>query len=160
MSTVQVGIGGLAVTAAAGDVLLTHALGSCVAVLVYCPASGRWGMAHVALPAATPGAAVRSEPGYYADRAVPNLLAALRHSVAGPAAGCEVVLVGGATVAGGLDRFAIGRRTAEACGEALLRAGMAARRSDLGGTSSRTVRVTAGRAGVQVSNPAWGVRTI
>jgi chemotaxis receptor (MCP) glutamine deamidase CheD len=105
------------------------------------------------------GALMRSEPGYYADRGVPALLE-LMHIEGIDLDGALASLVGGASVSGGLDRFAIGHRTAEACRGALRRLGWAPAREDVGGSTSRTVRVAFGDPWVQITNPALGTRRL
>ena len=60
-----------------GDVIITHALGSCIAVCIYDPMAGVGGMLHFLLPEAriNPGAA-KQQPAVFADTGIPLLFQA------------------------------------------------------------------------------------
>ena len=155
----HVGIGGIGVSSRVGDVIATHALGSCVALTAFDPASHVWALAHVALPKSGPRPA-RAEPGYYGNLAVDEVIAQMaRLGSAADGRSLRVALIGGASVISDLDSFDIGRRNALALKKALWRRGLVPVAEDLGGEISRTVKITVTQqAGViEVSNPKLGV---
>jgi chemotaxis protein CheD len=132
-------MGELAVSAAADDTLVSLALGSCVGVALVDRRRGLAGLAHVMLPA-SPGHKP-SEPGRFADTAVPELLdrlvglGAVRNRL-------EVSLVGGAQMfATGDSSLAIGRRNEEGVRAALREARLPVVAHCTGGTAGRTIRV-------------------
>jgi len=155
MSKIVLGIGDLGVSADVGDILITHALGSCVAVVARCRHTGAWGMIHIALPSSASGSP-STLPAYYADQGVPALLRWMMQVGAHTREGLEVTLVGGASVIDGLDSFGIGKRNVLAARKVLWQHGLAATAEDVGGEISRTVQVTVGRPEVRVTNPVRG----
>ena len=155
MSRIVLGIGDLAASGDPGDTLVTHALGSCVAVVARCRHTGAWGMIHVALPAST-GGSHSTLPAYYADLGVPALLRSMVIVGAHAREGLEITLVGGASVIDGLDSFGIGKRNVLAARKLLWQQGLAVTAEDVGGEISRTVQVMVGRPEVRVTNPVRG----
>lgn len=135
---------------AAGDVLATIGLGSCVAIMLHAPRARLGALAHCLLPEA--GMLRAPQPAAKcADTAVPLLVAALRE------AGATEPLV--AKVAGGSAMFAnllktggvnMGARNIEAARVALRLAGIPLVAEDVGGDAGRSVYFT----------PADGVVTI
>ena len=77
MSVVTLGIGEYGVVNKPGDIIKTHALGSCIAIIMLDPITRSIGMVHIALPESNVHK-TRAEklPGYFADTAVPALLRA------------------------------------------------------------------------------------
>src|SRR5438309_10213160 len=74
---VVIGIGEFAVSNRPGDVIVTHALGSCIAVCICDPRAGVAGMLHFLLPESSinPERA-REQPGVFADTGIPLLFEA------------------------------------------------------------------------------------
>ncbi len=74
MNLLTVGIGGLEVSGDKGAVLITHGLGSCIAIIVFDPRRKVGGMLHFQLPTSTlsPVRAAES-PGTFADTGIPLL---------------------------------------------------------------------------------------
>jgi chemotaxis protein CheD len=148
---VTVGIGGLAVTGERGAVIVTHGLGSCIALVAWDPARHVGGMLHFQLPtsALSPERALGA-PGTFADTGIPLLLARLH------ARGCRqedlvVKAAGGGSFNDLQGTFDIGRRNHAAMRRALRRARVALAAEDVGGSRSRTVRLflDSGRVTVQ-----------
>ena len=163
MSDILLGIGEISASACAGDVLVTMALGSCVAVVVRDPFSGAVGMAHVALPGA-PDGSVRNPaglPGYYADTAIPALFHTMERVGAPPRGrGLQVKLTGGATILDRMGNFNIGKRNVLAIKRVLWQYGLGSLAEDVGGEVSRTVRVEVSTGEVRITSPgllAWAV---
>src|SRR5215471_5830902 len=93
---VVIGIGEFAVSNRPGDVIVTHALGSCIAVCLYDPVSTVAGMLHFLLPEAriNPERA-KQQPAVFADTGIPLLFqAAFERGLKKQRA--RVYLVGGA----------------------------------------------------------------
>ena len=154
MADILVGIGDIGASRKPGDIIVTMALGSCVAIVAHDPKSGATGMVHIALPG-NPNDANRTQPvGYYADTAVPALIAEMERQ-GGPLHGRGLIikLVGGATILDLVGSFNIGKRNVLAIKRGLWRYGLGPIAEDIGGNISRTVRVAAGTANVRISTP-------
>ncbi len=148
-----IGIGELVVSAGRDDVLITHALGSCIAVCIWDPTSSVAGLLHFLLPDSriNPGRAAE-QPAAFADTGIPLLFqTAYRAGLQKERA--VVRLVGGAEVAGGAS-FDIGKRNLLAAKSLLWRNGVLIRGEAVGGKLVRTVnlavadgrlRITCGR---------------
>lgn len=149
------GIGDLCASADPADSLVTHALGSCVAVVVRCTCTGAWAMIHIALPSSASGSP-SDLPAYYADVGIPALLRALESVGGRIRQGLEVSLVGGASVLDGMDSFGIGKRNVLAARKILWHHGLAPTAEDVGGDLSRSVQVVVGRREVRITNPVRG----
>jgi len=148
---ITVGIGEFAVSNRAGDVLVTHALGSCVAVCLIDPVAKVAGLIHILLPEAkiNPTRAA-DQPAAFADTGIPLLFNAAARRGAEKKR-CVVHLIGGAEVApgteGGGGAFNIGRRNILAAKNTLWKHGVLIKAESVGGTLVRTVSlaVTGGR---------------
>jgi chemotaxis protein CheD len=130
-------------SAQAGDELMAIGLGSCIALALVDRSAVVAALAHIVLPEARGG---ESDPGKYADLAVPAVIAeviragAAKHRL-------EAVLVGGARMfAIGTGSMDIGARNEEAVRAALAQAGVTLCASETGGTKGRTVRVVVGES--------------
>ncbi len=137
-----VGIGELAVSNHPGDVIVTHALGSCVAVCVFDRASSVAGMLHFLLPESRINRErARAQPAVFADSGIPLLFqTAYQHGLDKRRA--VVTLVGGAEVsqAAGVA-FRTGLRNALAAKSILWRNGVFVSAEEVGGTRARTVHL-------------------
>ena len=75
MRAVPIGIGELKVSNAAGDVLRSYGLGSCIGLVVLAPRQRTVGMLHVALPESKINLQLaKDQPGMFADTGIPFLL--------------------------------------------------------------------------------------
>jgi chemotaxis protein CheD len=142
-------MGALAVSAQAGDELVTIGLGSCVGVAVVDRAAGVAALAHVMLPEAIGSG--DAPAGKYADRAVPALVAAAQERGARRVR-LEAVIAGGAQmfsteIGSALD---VGSRNAAAVKRALEQARIPLRAEQTGGGRGRTMRVHVAPARVTV----------
>ncbi len=151
-----VGVGGLAASNQADDIIKTFALGSCVAVIMLHPGARAVGMVHIALPdSAVARGNIGDRPGYFADTGIPALLkqmAALNWGV-NDNRGMIVKLVGGAKVMDPNNVFTIGKRNILAVKKVLWSLGMGPRAEDVGGAISRTVTVPVATGQVHISSP-------
>jgi chemotaxis protein CheD len=150
---VVVGIGEFAVSNCPGDVIVTHALGSCIAVCIFDPVAGVAGMLHFLLPEAriNPERA-RQQPAVFADTGIPLLFqTAFRYGLDKQRA--IVKLAGGAemTMAAGAA-FGTGRRNVLAAKNLLWRNGVFVAGAEVGGTSARTLHLTVADGRLDVFN--------
>jgi chemotaxis protein CheD len=137
-----VGMGELAATADASDVLTALGLGSCVGIALVDPRGHAAGLAHVMFPQARQVHV--AQPGRYADTAVRALLAALAR-LGSPRSRICAVLAGGARMFDfqGASSTDIGATNLVATHEALAIAGIPIYASATGGSSGRSIRILA-----------------
>ena len=155
MTDIALGLGELNATNEKGAVLRTHALGSCIAVIILDTKTRTAGMVHIVLPSSqtNPDKAMNL-PGYFADTGIPALLremAALGCSENGR--GKIVKLAGGAQIMDPHNVFNVGKRNLLAVKKVLWRYRLGAVAEDVGGTISRTVRIDLGRGKIFLSSP-------
>lgn len=150
---VVIGVGDMAVSNNAIVTLSTYALGSCVGVIVYDPASKAGGILHLMLPDSTisPDKAAK-QPAMFADTGLPLLFKALL-GVRADRARMKIFIAGGASVLNGADPFKIGERNSSAVETYLRGNGYAVIGRDLGGNVNRTVHLEIGSGKVQLKMP-------
>lgn len=152
---VVVGIGEFAVSSSPDSMIVTHALGSCVAVCIWDPSAGVAGLLHILLPDSriNPERAAQ-QPGAFADTGIP-LLFRTAYAQGAVKSRCKVQLIGGAevTITGGQ---AIGKRNVLAARAMLWQNGVKVEREITGGTQARSVWLSAETGEVQVTTA--GVR--
>lgn len=136
---ILVRIGDLAV-AAAGEILATVGLGSCVALALFDPVARIGGLAHVMLP--DPVSARSPLPvGRFGSLAVAALLDRMRERGADPRR-VHARIVGGAAMFEGVltgPAQGLGQRNVEAVRQALHTAGVPIRGEEVGGSYGRSV---------------------
>ncbi|WP_322795277.1 chemotaxis protein CheD [Tepidiforma sp.] len=139
---VSVGIGQLAVSKDANEVLVAYGLGSCIGISCYDPEAKVAALAHILLPASNGKQADPREPARFADTGVDLLLQKLAEAGANRRR-LIVKLAGGAAVLGAAnaEKFKIGERNAEAICERLKQHGIRVSAADIGGTRGRTMEV-------------------
>lgn len=160
MRTVVVGIGDCKVTDEPVE-MVTYALGSCIAVVIWDPVARVGGLLHFMLPesAVDRDTQGRANPYRYADTGTPLLFRAAYEK------GAEkrrlvVRLAGGANVVDAGAVFNIGRRNYAAVRKILWKAGVLVHGEDVGGAVSRTVRLEVATGRCTVSTPAGGTREL
>jgi chemotaxis protein CheD len=138
--TVYVGFGEYRISDDPDEVLATLGLGSCVAVMFWCPSKKIAGMVHVMLPCSD-----GSSPailGKYADTGIPVLLDGMLR-LGARKSDLIVKLTGGAEILKRnypLPRLAIGEKNSAACEEVLKKMRLTVAAKDLGGVRSRHVK--------------------
>lgn len=148
-----VGIGEFAVSSTPGDLIVTHALGSCIAVCLWDPQASVAGMIHFLLPESKINAARAAEqPAAFADTGIPLLFQAA-YRLGAVKARLKVKLIGGAEVAGdaGGGTFNIGRRNALAAKNVLWRNAVLIEKEEIGGRTVRTVHMSVADGRISVS---------
>lgn len=149
------GIGEYAITRSPQDALITYALGSCLAILIYCPQKHMAGMAHIALPERLSGGLKHQhKPAYFADEAVPLLLAPFEVQRGYRADKLQVHLIGGAVSRFEKDPFQVGQRNLEKVKALLRYHGLRYTAVDVGGHLSRTVEFDLGTTALVVKTQA------
>jgi chemotaxis protein CheD len=136
-----VGIGEFVVSGVATDTLITHALGSCIAVCIWDGTAMVGGLLHFLLPDAALNAdRAREQPAMFANTGLPLLFQAA-YSLGLDKKRCRVRLVGGAEVAGmnGPGALNVGKRNLLAARNILWRNGLFVEGEATGGTIPRTV---------------------
>jgi chemotaxis protein CheD len=151
---IVIGIGEHAVSADQGNVIVTHALGSCIAVCVYDQVARVGGLLHFLLPDSRINPArAQQQPSTFADLGIPQLFQDLYRAGAVKSR-CVVKLIGGADVtslqnAGTLD---VGRRNQVAAKNILWRNGVLIKAEQLGGTAPRNVALSIMDGVVRISS--------
>jgi len=137
-----VGIADMAVSTDPGDRLVTHALGSCLGVVVHDPVAGVGGLLHVMLPLSEidPEKAMRN-PCLFVDTGVPELFRACYR--AGALKERLIVKVAGGAYTGTderADQFQVGKRNLLTFKKLLWKNGVILRGEEVGGQRvSRTL---------------------
>jgi chemotaxis protein CheD len=146
---VVIGIGEHAIAGAESQIV-THALGSCVAVCLWDPETKVGAMLHFLLPESrvNPERA-KKQPGTFADTGIPLLIQQATERGLNKKR-CRAHLFGGAAVGvqGGLD---VGKRNSLAARRLLWQHGIFISSETLGGTEPRTVNFSVADGHFQVS---------
>jgi chemotaxis protein CheD len=139
-----VGIAEMKVSKGAEDLIITHALGSCLGITAYDPMTRVGGMLHAMLPQGSLNADKAVENPYmFVDTGFPRLLEACLRS--GAAKNRLIITVaGGAAMksnGGGDDFFQIGKRNIVMLRKTLWAEGIMLKASDVGGGFARTLTI-------------------
>jgi len=148
-----IGIGEFAVSDDTNAVVVTHALGSCIAVCVYDPVAHVAGMLHFLLPDSRVNPVrAKQQPATFADLGVPMLFQACYR--AGAVKGrCVVKLVGGADISGqGGGTLDVGRRNQLAAKNLLWRNGVLIKAERVGGSDPRNVQLAAADGTLRITS--------
>ena len=140
-----VGVADMKFSTAPGDVIVTHALGSCLGISVHDPVSHVGGLLHVMMPMSNINPEKAQENPYmFVDTGVPAFFKLL--AVKGMNKKRSVVKVaGGANVHNtGKDSFAIGKRNYVMLKKIFWRNGVLIDAEDVGGCSARTMYLEIG----------------
>lgn len=136
-----VGIGEVAISGNSEDRIITHALGSCVAVTVYCKTNKVAGMIHIALPSRPSATTHVAKVGYYADEGLEYLIETIQNQYKINIYNASVHIIGGANPSISKDIFMIGVRNLQAVKSYLGIRNISYIELDVGGTVSRTVEL-------------------
>ena len=149
---VHVGIGDCAISDENEAVLITHALGSCIAVVLFDPITHVTGLLHYMLPDSSQSdeTARAQRPYYYADSGIP-LFFKSAYARGANKQRLIVSLIGGAQVLTQSESFHVGKRNYLAARKLFWRAGVLVNAEDVGGVSPRTVRVHVNSGQIVVS---------
>ena len=141
MNLLTVTIGGIEVSDDRGRVLVTHGLGSCVAVMLWDQVVRVGGMLHFQLPSASlaPERALQS-PGTFADTGIPLLFERM-YMLGAKKKDIIVKVAGGGSFHGDTDTFDIGRRNYTMMRKIFWKNQVLIAAEDIGGNRSRTARL-------------------
>jgi chemotaxis protein CheD len=141
LTSLVVGISDCKVSRDPDTVLVTYALGSCIAVTVYDPITKVGGMLHYMLPeSAMDPSKAQQNPCMFADTGIPRLMQAVQ-AAGGDSRRMVVRLTGGAQVLDHQGTFQIGKRNYLAAKRILWKAGILISAEAVGGEVSRTTRL-------------------
>jgi chemotaxis protein CheD len=153
MATVHVGIGDCKVSTNGADELVTHGLGSCIAVMVHDPVAKVSGLLHFMLPESSldlDKAAKR--PHMFADTGIPKLFQSA-YQLGAVKQRMIVMAAGGAQMLDPNGTFNIGKRNHLEMRKIFWKAGVVVKREEVGGNTSRTVRMDVATGRVQLFMP-------
>jgi len=141
VNIVTVGIGELQVSADRAAVMVTHGLGSCIAVIAYDRRRRIGGMLHFQLPSSelAPDRAAES-PGTFADTGIPLLFEAM-YALGSRKEDILVKAAGGGNFHDDNGTFDIGRRNHTMMRKIFWKAQVLVSAEDVGGSKSRTARL-------------------
>jgi chemotaxis protein CheD len=150
MALLTVGIGDLKVSNDPADVLVTHALGSCIAVVIYDPVARIAGLLHFMLPQSSLDSEKAGRlPCLFADTGIPLLLDGV-FTLGAAKSRLVVVVTGGAQMLDSCAIFNVGQRNLAAVRDIFDNAGIRIHREEIGGTRSRTVCIDVAGGNVQL----------
>lgn len=153
MVDVVVGISDLKVSNRPEDVLVTYALGSCIAVAVFDPVAKVGGLLHYMLPDSTldPEKA-RQNPAMFADTGIPMLFKSC-YTLGAEKRRMIVRAAGGASILDDTNFFRIGQKNIMAMRKIFWKNNVMIESEDTGGNFNRTVRLvlTNGKTYVKTS---------
>jgi len=153
---IVVSISDMKVTTRGRDVLVTHALGSCLGLAAFDPVAGVAGLIHCLLPLARNSAKVEANPYMYVNTGVPHMMRAMFHRGAVrenlilKAAGCGRMM-------GISNQFDTGANNLSALRKLLAVNELCLAAEDVGGTIPRTMRLFAdtGRLVISSCGRSW-----
>jgi chemotaxis protein CheD len=149
---VYVGFGECKVSSSPNDVLVALGLGSCVAVVAWCPQNKIGGMVHVVLPSS--GGRTVPFPEKFADTGIPLLIKRIIHA-GGVKETLKVKIIGGAEIfksPASSTKACIGRSNVNACLDVLNQLHLKPEKEEVGGKRGRTVRLYVGSGKVVVKS--------
>ena len=137
---IVVGVADCKLTSDPSDVLITYALGSCIAVSIYDPVARVGGLLHFMLPEApTASARAGKSPFMFADTGIP-LMFREAYEMGAQKRRMRVRVAGGAQIMDENGVFNIGQRNCLAMRKIFWKAGVLVQAEELGGTRPRTMR--------------------
>jgi chemotaxis protein CheD len=151
---IVVGIGEFSVSRDPSATIVTHALGSCIAVCIWDATAVVGGMLHFLLPdAAVNPVRARTQPAAFANTGLPLFFQAA-YVLGLDKKRCRVRLVGGAEISGlgGVNSLNVGKRNLLAARSILWRNGLLIESEATGGTIPRTVALNLRNGKIDVTS--------
>jgi chemotaxis protein CheD len=140
MKEIVVGIADIKVSRHSDDVMVTYALGSCVAVAVYDPMARVAGLLHFMLPSSSLNVSkARENPSMFADTGIPFLFKSC-YELGADKRRMVVKIAGGANIIGEASFFRVGQKNLTVLRKILWRNGILVSGQDTGGNANRTLR--------------------
>jgi chemotaxis protein CheD len=148
-----VGVADMVVSNDSSAELVTYSLGSCLGITIYDPVKKIGGLLHIMLPDSNIDAArAVNRPFMFVDTGVPRLFQAV-YNMGAERSRLAVKVAGGAQLLDEQGVFNIGERNCNALRGLLARNGYAVRAWDVGGLSSRTLRLDLTTGEVTLKTP-------
>jgi chemotaxis protein CheD len=139
-----IGVSDMKLSGSPGDILVTHALGSCIGISIHDPIARVGGILHYMLPLSkTDEEKASRNPCMFGDTGIPYLfheayrLGARKENI-------RVVIAGGARVIASSDMFDIGKRNIVIARKMFWKSNVLIDTEDVGGTSPRTLYLEVG----------------
>jgi len=152
VTAITVEISDLKVSADPEDVLVTYALGSCIAVMVHDPVRKAAGMIHYMLPLSeTSLEKAKVRPAMFADTGIPLLFQSL-YALGAQKHDLVVKVAGGGALYDDKGLFSIGKRNYTMMRKMFWKTGVIVSAEDVGGAKSRTARLHVGSGRCTVSS--------
>jgi chemotaxis protein CheD len=140
MKEIVVGIADIKVSRHSDDVMVTYALGSCVAVAAYDPVAKVAGLLHFMLPSSSLNVSkARENPSMFADTGIPFLFKSC-YELGADKRRMVVKIAGGANIIGEASFFRVGQKNLTVLRKILWRNGILVSGQDTGGNMNRTLR--------------------
>jgi chemotaxis protein CheD len=149
-----VGVADMRITTEKDDIIVTHALGSCLGITVYDPVACVGGMLHVMLPQSTIDQNKAAQnPCMFVDTGVPKLFIDC-YKLGASKPRLVVKAAGGACVSGAPDHdfFHIGQRNFTMLRKLLWKNGVLLESHEVGGNESRTLSLDMGSGEVIIKS--------
>lgn len=147
---VVVGVADMKVSNQPEEVLVTHALGSCIGVSIYDPVARVGGILHFMLPDSNLDPVKGQEhPHMFADTGLPRLFREC-YRLGAQKPRLRVKVAGGSQVLGNREFFQIGRRNYAALRKILLKNNVLIDNENVGGTKARTLFLEIGTGSVWI----------
>ena len=147
-----VGVADLKISNQPQEVVVTHALGSCIGVAVYDPQVKVGGILHYMLPESSLDEnKARENPYMFADTGIPMLFREC-YKLGAAKQRMKVKVAGGSQVLGGQEHFYIGRRNYAALRKIFLKNNVLIDNEDVGGAKARTMylEIATGKVWVKI----------
>ena len=151
--TFVVGVADMVVSNDSSAEVVTYSLGSCLGITLYDPVKKIGGLLHLMLPDSKIDAAKAvNAPFMFVDTGVPRLFHAAYH-LGADRSRLVVKVAGGAQLLDQQGIFNIGPRNFEALKQLVAQNGLKIHAADVGGLSSRTVRLDLANGNVSIKSP-------
>lgn len=120
-----------------GDIIVTHALGSCIGIAIHDPAACVGGMLHYMLPRSIDDTKAEQNPFMFADTGIP-LFFQQAYKMGAKKENLRVVMAGGSNLFEDNDVFAIGKRNEVMARKLFWKNSIIIDKEHVGGKMSRT----------------------
>jgi len=160
MGDVVVGISDFKVSNKGDDVLVTYALGSCIAVAIYDPKVKVGGLLHYMLPDSSLDITkAKATPGMFADTGIPALLKYC-YDLGAQKKTMIVKVIGGASILDDANFFRIGQKNIMAVRKMFWKNNVMINGEDTGSNYNRTVRLEINTGKVFVRQSGGSLREL
>jgi len=160
MGDVVIGISDIKVSNKVNDVLVTYALGSCIAVAIYDPKVKVGGLLHYMLPdSSLDKVKAKAIPGMFADTGIPLLFKAC-YTLGAQKKTMIVKVIGGASILDDTNFFRIGQKNIMAVRKMLWKNNVLINGEDTGSNYNRTVRLEINTGKVFVRQSGGSLREL